>query len=215
VSTKLIDNYKLKRSEKKKANESTTKVTEFPVKTHMGNDSLYLTMIDTPGGVPMEDKKQKECPSKSVHHYINTRLNQHAKLQNEIKQAWAQKDPVKCKALLGKMKDERVHLVLYFFTSNRCKTTDIAYLEKLSPLVNVIPVISMADQYSHLELKRFKKQIMDLRSTTNIRFFNCQAALQSIVKVDQFLMGLTNSLLKSDLSGTCPPFAIMNPQLDS
>lgn len=185
VSTKLIDNYKSKRAEKKKQSECTTKVTEFPVKTQMGNDSLYLTVIDTPGGVPVEEQKsQRDCPTKSVHHYINARLNQHAKLQGEIKQVWAQKDPVKCKALLGKMKDERVHLVLYFFTQNRCKPTDIAYLEKLSPLVNVIPVISMADQYSHAELKRFKKQIMDLRSSTSIRFFNCQAALQSIVKVD-------------------------------
>ena len=78
-----------------------------------------------------------------------------------------------------------------------------------------MPIISMADQYSHKELKSFKNKIMDLRRTTSIRFFNCQVALKSIVKENQSLINITNSLLRSDKSGNCPPFAIMNPQLNN
>ena len=78
----------------------------------------------------------------------------------EIKKDWQQKDPVICKGKLSELKDDRVHLVIYFFSSTRCKQSDIALLEKLSPLTNIIPVISMADQYSEKELSAFKTEIL-------------------------------------------------------
>lgn len=55
------------------------------------------------------------------------------------------KDPVVCKGKLNKIIDNRVHLVLYFFTANRVKQTDVTFLKELAPMVNVMPIIAMAD----------------------------------------------------------------------
>jgi septin family protein len=55
------------------------------------------------------------------------------------------KDPVVCKGKLNKIIDNRVHLVLYFFTANRVKQTDVTFLKELAPMVNIMPIIAMAD----------------------------------------------------------------------
>ena len=96
------------------------RVTEFPIKTKFnGNDSLYLKLIDTPG------LQQHEGVTKTINQYIESKLILHHNEQEKIRQEWAHKDPVVCKGKLSKIIDNRVHLVLYFFTANRCKQTDV------------------------------------------------------------------------------------------
>ena len=61
-----------------------------------------------------------------------------------------------CRGKLSKIIDKRVHLVLYFFSANRIKQTDVAFLKELTPMANVMPVIALADSYSSQELIDFK-----------------------------------------------------------
>jgi len=103
---------------------------------------------------------------------------------------------VVCKGKLAELADNRVHLVIYFFASTRCKQSDIELLQKLSPLTNILPVISMADQYSEKELSTFKTEILQLPiSNKNIRFLNCAQALKQIIRGRKEITKISEKLL--------------------
>ena len=65
-----------------------------------------------------------------------------------------------------RFRDNRVHALLYFIppTGHALREMDIELMRRLSPRVNVIPVIGKADSLTPLELKSFKKRV---RSTYN------------------------------------------------
>jgi hypothetical protein len=71
---------------------------------------MKVQLIDSPGhrtgfeGSLFEDEILK---------FLKTKLLQYNNKQTEIKKA--EKDPVICQKLLSKAKDDRVHLILYFF----------------------------------------------------------------------------------------------------
>ena len=77
-----------------------------------------------------------------------------------------------------RFRDNRVHALLYFipptghayvicfpflwrnvYTCNRLREMDIELMRRLSPRVNVIPVIGKADSLTPSELKGFKKRV--------------------------------------------------------
>ena len=60
-----------------------------------------------------------------------------------------------------RFRDNRVHALLYFIppTGHALREMDIELMRRLSPRVNVIPVIGKADSLTPLELKSFKKRV--------------------------------------------------------
>lgn len=61
-----------------------------------------------------------------------------------------------------RLEDQRVHALLYFIppTGHSLREIDIELMKRLSPRVNVIPVIGKADSLTPSELKGFKERIM-------------------------------------------------------
>ncbi|KAH9081822.1 septin [Lactarius deliciosus] len=59
--------------------------------------------------------------------------------------------------------DNRVHALLYFIppTGHALREMDIELMRRLSPRVNVIPVVGKADSLTPSELRGFKKRIME------------------------------------------------------
>jgi len=62
-----------------------------------------------------------------------------------------------------RFRDNRVHALLYFIspTGHALREIDIELMRRLSPRVNVIPVIGKADSLTPSELRGFKKRIME------------------------------------------------------
>ncbi|KAJ3527349.1 hypothetical protein NMY22_g9817 [Coprinellus aureogranulatus] len=62
-----------------------------------------------------------------------------------------------------RFRDNRVHALLYFIppTGHALREMDIELMRRLSPRVNVIPVIGKADSLTPSELRGFKKRIME------------------------------------------------------
>ncbi|KAF8760729.1 Septin-6 [Rhizoctonia solani] len=62
-----------------------------------------------------------------------------------------------------RFRDNRVHALLYFIppTGHALREMDIELMRRLSPRVNVIPVIGKADSLTPSELKGFKKRVME------------------------------------------------------
>lgn len=60
-----------------------------------------------------------------------------------------------------RFRDNRVHALLYFIqpTGHALREMDIELMRRLSPRVNVIPVIGKADSLTPSELKSFKKRV--------------------------------------------------------
>lgn len=60
-----------------------------------------------------------------------------------------------------RFRDNRVHALLYFIqpTGHALREMDIELMRRLSPRVNVIPVIGKADSMVPAELKAFKKRV--------------------------------------------------------
>ena len=62
-----------------------------------------------------------------------------------------------------RFRDNRVHALLYFITptGHSLREMDIELMRRLSPRVNVIPVIGKADTMTKSELAAFKKRVME------------------------------------------------------
>jgi cell division control protein 11 len=73
-----------------------------------------------------------------------------------------------------RFKDNRVHALLYFIppSGHALREMDIELMRRLSPCVNVIPVIGKADSVTPKELKAFKKRIMEDIDHYDIPIYN-------------------------------------------
>ena len=62
-----------------------------------------------------------------------------------------------------RFRDNRIHALLYFITptGHSLREMDIELMRRLSPRVNVIPVVGKADSLTMNELKAFKKRVME------------------------------------------------------
>lgn len=65
-----------------------------------------------------------------------------------------------------RFRDNRVHALLYFIppTGHALREMDIELMRRLSPRVNVIPVIGKSDTLTPPELKAFKKRVSEERT---------------------------------------------------
>ncbi|KAF9582675.1 hypothetical protein BGW38_010904, partial [Lunasporangiospora selenospora] len=73
-----------------------------------------------------------------------------------------------------RFRDNRVHALLYFIapTGHSLREIDIELMKRLSPRINVIPVIGKADSLTPSELADFKKRIMEDIEHYNIPIYN-------------------------------------------
>lgn len=55
--------------------------------------------------------------------------------------------------MFNNIKDQRVHLLFYFFDGFYCKANDFNHIKKFQKYVNVIPLIAKADSFNEKSLK--------------------------------------------------------------
>jgi len=108
---------------------------------------ISLTIVDTPG---FGDNIDNEFAFQEIVGYLERQYDDILAEESRIK-----RNP--------RFRDNRVHALLYFTppTGHALREMDIELMRRLSPRVNVIPVIGKADSLTPLELKSFKKRIME------------------------------------------------------
>jgi cell division control protein 11 len=120
-----------------------------------------VTLIDTPGfGMTLSDTEIQE----SIASYIKAQFNMFIAEESKIR-----RDP--------KFEDTRIHCLLYFISSasSGLKSTDIAFLKSVSPLVNIIPIISKADGLTINERRTMKAKVMEQLSHHKIPTFDLES----------------------------------------
>nr|POF22112.1 septin like spn3 [Quercus suber] len=108
---------------------------------------VSLTIVDTPG---FGDSVDNEASFGEISTYLERQYDDILAEESRIK-----RNP--------RFRDNRVHVLLYFVqpTGHGLRELDIELMRRLSPRVNVIPVIGKADSLTPLELAESKKLIME------------------------------------------------------
>ncbi|KXN90888.1 hypothetical protein AN958_03542 [Leucoagaricus sp. SymC.cos] len=131
-----------------------------PVDVELEEDGIRiaLTIVDTPG---FGDNINNEAAFQEIMTYLERQYDDILAEQSRIK-----RNP--------RFKDNRVHALLYFIppSGHALREMDIELMRRLSPRVNVIPVIGKADSLTPKELRAFKKRIMEDISHYDIPIFN-------------------------------------------
>jgi len=119
---------------------------------------IALTIVDTPG---FGDNIDNEFAFQEIVNYLERQYDDILAEQSRIK-----RNP--------RFRDNRVHALLYFIppTGHTLREMDIELMRRLSPRVNVIPVIGRADSMTASELKAFKKRIMEDIDHYDIPIYN-------------------------------------------
>ncbi|KAI8384144.1 Septin-domain-containing protein [Blakeslea trispora] len=131
-----------------------------PVSVELDEDGvrISLTIVDTPG---FGDNIDNEKCFQEIVGYLETQYDDILAEESRIK-----RNP--------RFRDNRVHALLYFVspTGHALREIDIELMRRLSPRVNVIPVIGRADSLTPQELRDFKKRIMEDIEHYKIRIYN-------------------------------------------
>ncbi|KAI9604021.1 hypothetical protein H4Q26_003631 [Puccinia striiformis f. sp. tritici PST-130] len=103
---------------------------------------IRLTICDTPG---FGDEIDNEFAFSTISDYLEKQYHDILGEESRIKRN-------------ARLEDNRVHALLYFIppTGHSLREMDVELMTRLSPLVNVIPVIGKADTLTPSELKAFK-----------------------------------------------------------
>jgi cell division control protein 11 len=119
---------------------------------------ISLTIVDTPG---FGDSINNEFCFKQLVEYVERQYDDILAEESRIK-----RNP--------KFKDNRIHALLYFLTptGHGLRELDIEFMRRLSPRVNVIPVIGKADSFTLRELTDFKHLVMQDIDHYNIPVYN-------------------------------------------
>lgn len=131
-----------------------------PVTVELEEDGvrIALTIVDTPG---FGDNIDNEFCFQEIMGYLERQYDDILAEESRIK-----RNP--------RFRDNRVHSLLYFITptGHSLREIDIELMKRLSPRVNVIPVIGKADTCTPTELAEFKKRIMEDIDHYNIPIYN-------------------------------------------
>ncbi|EKM80589.1 hypothetical protein AGABI1DRAFT_112357 [Agaricus bisporus var. burnettii JB137-S8] len=131
-----------------------------PVDVELEEDGIRiaLTVVDTPG---FGDSINNENSFQEIMSYLERQYDDILAEQSRIK-----RNP--------RFKDNRVHALLYFIppTGHALREMDIELMKRLSPRVNVIPVIGKADSLTPTELKAFKARIIEDIDYYDIPIYN-------------------------------------------
>lgn len=108
---------------------------------------VSLTIVDTPG---FGDQIDNEASFGEIVGYLERQYDDILAEESRIK-----RNP--------RFRDNRVHALLYFITptGHGLRELDIELMKRLSPRVNVIPVIGKADSLTPAELAESKKLVME------------------------------------------------------
>ncbi|KAI7861489.1 Septin-domain-containing protein [Spinellus fusiger] len=108
---------------------------------------ISLTVVDTPG---FGDNIDNEQCFHAIVAYLEAQYDDILAEESRIK-----RNP--------RFQDNRVHALLYFIspTGHSLREIDIELMRRLSPRVNVIPVVGRADSLTPQELADFKKRVME------------------------------------------------------
>lgn len=108
---------------------------------------ISLTIVDTPG---FGDQIDNEASFGEIVGYLERQYDDILAEESRIK-----RNP--------RFRDNRVHALLYFITptGHGLRELDIELMRRLSPRVNVIPVIGKADSLTPAELAESKKLVME------------------------------------------------------
>ncbi|PLW30004.1 hypothetical protein PCASD_15784, partial [Puccinia coronata f. sp. avenae] len=114
------------------------------IELNQGNIPVRLTVCDTPG---IGDNMDNQSAFLTISGYLEKQYDDLLAEESRIKRN-------------TRLEDNRVHALLYFIapTGHSLKETDIQLMKRLSPRVNVIPVIGKADTFTPSELKGFKER---------------------------------------------------------
>ncbi|EIE82948.1 hypothetical protein RO3G_07653 [Rhizopus delemar RA 99-880] len=133
-----------------------------PVSVELDEDGvrISLTIVDTPG---FGDNIDNEAWYVHKVDYLDDKKQYDDILAEESR---IKRNP--------RFRDNRVHALLYFIapTGHALREIDIELMRRLSPRVNVIPVIGRADSLTPQELRDFKKRIMEDIEHYNIPIYN-------------------------------------------
>ena len=127
---------------------------------NLDNDGIKqkVSLIDTPGfGISKNDELLQE----SIVDYIKEQFDLYIQEESKVR-----RNP--------KYEDSRIHCLLYFIPSSASglKQRDIAFLQKINGLVNIIPIISKADGLSIEEYTGMKENIKDQLKFYEIQTFD-------------------------------------------
>ncbi|KDE09427.1 hypothetical protein MVLG_00330 [Microbotryum lychnidis-dioicae p1A1 Lamole] len=131
-----------------------------PVSVELEEDGvrISLTIVDTPG---FGDQINNEFAFQEIAGYLERQYDDILAEQSRIK-----RNP--------RFRDNRVHALLYFIPPNghSLRELDIELMRRLSPRVNVIPVIGKADTLTPSEIRAFKKRVMQDIDYYSIPIYN-------------------------------------------
>ncbi|KAH8120261.1 septin [Phellopilus nigrolimitatus] len=131
-----------------------------PVNVELEEDGvrIALTIVDTPG---FGDNIDNEFAFQEIVGHLERQYDDILAEESRIK-----RNP--------RFRDNRVHALLYFIppTGHALREMDIELMRRLSPRVNVIPVIGKADSFTPSELRGFKKRIMEDIEHYDIPIYN-------------------------------------------
>ncbi|CCU97998.1 unnamed protein product [Malassezia sympodialis ATCC 42132] len=108
---------------------------------------IGLTIVDTPG---FGDSIDNEYMFNEILSFIERQYDDILSEESRIR-----RNP--------RFRDNRVHALIYFIapTGHSLREMDIELMRRLSPRVNVIPVIGKSDSLSPSELLEFRKRVME------------------------------------------------------
>ncbi|GJJ72729.1 cell division control protein 11 [Entomortierella parvispora] len=138
--------------------EEGIKIKPYTVELDEDGVKISLTVVDTPGFGDMIDN---EYCFQEILGYLERQYDDILSEESRIK-----RNP--------RFRDNRVHALLYFIapTGHSLREIDIELMKRLSPRINVIPVIGKSDTLTPSELADFKKRIMEDIEHYNIPIYN-------------------------------------------
>ncbi|KAF2846146.1 Septin [Plenodomus tracheiphilus IPT5] len=127
--------------------EEGVKIKPINVELDEEGTRISLTIVDTPG---FGDQIDNEASFSEIVGYLERQYDGILAEESRIK-----RNP--------RFRDDRVHVLLYFITptGHGLRELDIELMKRLSPRVNVIPVIGKADSLTPAELAESKKLVME------------------------------------------------------
>ncbi|KAF9173913.1 hypothetical protein BGX21_008260 [Mortierella sp. AD011] len=138
--------------------EESIKIKPYTVELDEDGVKISLTIVDTPGFGDMIDN---EYCFQEILGYLERQYDDILSEESRIKRD-------------RRFRDNRVHALLYFIapTGHSLREIDIELMKRLSPRINIIPVIGKADTMTPSELVDFKKRVMEDIEHHNIPIYN-------------------------------------------
>ncbi|KAG0290825.1 hypothetical protein BGZ96_005741 [Linnemannia gamsii] len=138
--------------------EEGIKIKPYTVELDEDGIKISLTVVDTPGFGDMIDN---EYCFQEILGYLEQQYDDILSEESRIKRN-------------RRFRDNRVHALLYFIapTGHSLREIDIELMKRLSPRINIIPVVGKSDSLTPGELADFKKRVMEDITHHKIPIYN-------------------------------------------